>query len=249
MARDSDGRKLAVKVQHSGLREMSKVDIMTIEGLVGAIRWLFPDFNYQWLVEEVRENLPKELDFEHEAGNNERCRANLSSPRSVVGGQVVLPKVRAPQASRMASLLTLLEACWHSLAHAPARWTGTGRASASSPWRSAPSPHHPQHMDSLPGPYGQNLLPTLVLSFLFLLSLGPADQTCPSRQFLEGVPVTDTDALRSLGVSTLLGRAPCPAAYTRLTDARGPPVEAQPSCQARCPVFCGDDFHPRRCPL
>jgi len=48
---------------------------------------IFPEFNYQWLVDEVKENLPKELDFEHEAANAERCRANLASTKSRLGGR------------------------------------------------------------------------------------------------------------------------------------------------------------------
>ena len=35
--------------------------------------WLFPDFHFQWLAEETRRNLPHELDFTHEAGNQEKC--------------------------------------------------------------------------------------------------------------------------------------------------------------------------------
>jgi aarF domain-containing kinase len=46
---------------------------------------VFPDFNYQWLVDEIKFNLPKELDFTHEAANAERCRALLASRRSAVG--------------------------------------------------------------------------------------------------------------------------------------------------------------------
>lgn len=82
-----DGRQLAVKVQHAGLRESCTADVATIEFLVRAAAQLFPGFNYQWLVEETKENLPLELDFRHEARNAQRCRANLASPRSTVAGR------------------------------------------------------------------------------------------------------------------------------------------------------------------
>ena len=36
------------------------------------MHWLFPDFRFQWLVDEIRRNLPKELDFREEASNQER---------------------------------------------------------------------------------------------------------------------------------------------------------------------------------
>lgn len=88
-----DGRKVAVKVQHAGLRESCAADITTIEFLVSAARAVFPDFNYQWLVEEIKHNLPLELNFQHEAQNAARCRDNLNSPRSTVATRVHVPYV------------------------------------------------------------------------------------------------------------------------------------------------------------
>lgn len=40
VAHAHDGRKLAVKVQHAGLRESSAADIATVELLVQAVRWV-----------------------------------------------------------------------------------------------------------------------------------------------------------------------------------------------------------------
>ncbi|KAK9803104.1 hypothetical protein WJX73_003925 [Symbiochloris irregularis] len=89
-----DGRALAVKVQHAGLRDSFAADAFTVEVLVKAAHWLFPDFNYQWLVEEVKHSLPKELDFNAEAANAARCAANLASPlSSIEPGQVVVPAI------------------------------------------------------------------------------------------------------------------------------------------------------------
>jgi aarF domain-containing kinase len=87
VARLPDGRKLAVKVQHAGLRETSAADTATIAALAAAARLAFPDFDLSWLVDEIRLNLPLELDFRHEAANAARCRANLGSPRSRVAGR------------------------------------------------------------------------------------------------------------------------------------------------------------------
>lgn len=36
------------------------------------MKWLFPDFHLSWLVKETRMNLPLELDFCHEAHNQEK---------------------------------------------------------------------------------------------------------------------------------------------------------------------------------
>ncbi len=42
VAEDHKGHKLAVKVQHGGLRESSAADIATVEALVHAVKWVFP---------------------------------------------------------------------------------------------------------------------------------------------------------------------------------------------------------------
>ena len=86
-----DGRALAIKVQHRGLREACTADIATVAALVGAAHLLFPEFDLSWLVREVRENLPRELDFAHEAANAARCAANLASPASRLKGRVRVP--------------------------------------------------------------------------------------------------------------------------------------------------------------
>ncbi|KAG7671384.1 hypothetical protein KSW81_003522 [Nannochloris sp. 'desiccata'] len=49
--------------------------------------------DYLWLVEEVQENLPTELDFLIEAANSERCASNLSSDKCQVRGKVAVPVI------------------------------------------------------------------------------------------------------------------------------------------------------------
>lgn len=44
-------------------------------------------FDYSWLVEEIKLNLPKELDFLNEAKNAEQCRRNLNSAKCRVRGR------------------------------------------------------------------------------------------------------------------------------------------------------------------
>ena len=56
---DRDGRALAIKVQHRGLREACAADIGTVAALVDIAHWVFPSFDLSWLVREVKENLPK----------------------------------------------------------------------------------------------------------------------------------------------------------------------------------------------
>lgn len=68
-----DGTEVAVKVQHPYVLGNSIVDIKTMECLVKIMEWVFPDFKMQWLVEESKKNLPRELDFIQEGKNAERA--------------------------------------------------------------------------------------------------------------------------------------------------------------------------------
>ncbi|XP_035824721.1 aarF domain-containing protein kinase 1 [Aplysia californica] len=77
-ARLRDGRLVAVKIQHPKVKAHSHVDIRTMEFLVHAVNWAFPNFNYVWLAEETKKNLPVELDFVNEGQNCERLGEMLS---------------------------------------------------------------------------------------------------------------------------------------------------------------------------
>ena len=41
------------------------------------MEWLFPKIKFKWLAEEIRKNLPKELDFQQEAHNMEKVSSML----------------------------------------------------------------------------------------------------------------------------------------------------------------------------
>ena len=43
---------------------------------------MFPEFEFTWLGEEMRENLPKEMDFVHEQRNAERAAADFANVRT-----------------------------------------------------------------------------------------------------------------------------------------------------------------------
>ncbi|KDO68994.1 hypothetical protein CISIN_1g0093861mg, partial [Citrus sinensis] len=59
VARNRDGQKVAVKVQHTHMTDTAAADHATVELLVNTLHWLFPSFDYRWLVAEMRESLPK----------------------------------------------------------------------------------------------------------------------------------------------------------------------------------------------
>ncbi|PQQ13980.1 putative ABC1 protein [Prunus yedoensis var. nudiflora] len=73
VARNHDGEKVAVKVQHTHMTDTAAADCATVDFIVNTLHWIFPSFDYRWLIDEMRESLPKELDFINEAKNSEKC--------------------------------------------------------------------------------------------------------------------------------------------------------------------------------
>lgn len=51
MARDREGRRLAVKVQHRGLKEISRGDVAAVCFFVNLVAAIFPEFSYRWVSE------------------------------------------------------------------------------------------------------------------------------------------------------------------------------------------------------
>lgn len=106
VAYDHAGNKLAVKVQHRGLRETSQGDIDAVSVLVRLVARLFPDFTYEWLVDEIAPNLPLELDFTHEAQNARRAaRCFAGDPR------VVVPRVHDRLTTKRVLTMDFEEGC------------------------------------------------------------------------------------------------------------------------------------------
>ncbi|KAF9290364.1 hypothetical protein BGZ68_007276 [Mortierella alpina] len=77
-----NGQEVAVKIQHPALSEFSEIDMRTISALTKFIAYAFPEFEFFWLSEEIQDNLPKELDFRHEAKNAARTEANFNRARA-----------------------------------------------------------------------------------------------------------------------------------------------------------------------
>ncbi|RZB39466.1 putative aarF domain-containing protein kinase 1 [Asbolus verrucosus] len=67
-----DGSAVAVKVQHPYVQGNAKIDMKTMEYLVKIMSWVFPEFKFQWLVDETKKNIPQELNFEQEGHNAEK---------------------------------------------------------------------------------------------------------------------------------------------------------------------------------
>ncbi|KAK9189516.1 hypothetical protein WN943_018114 [Citrus x changshan-huyou] len=93
VARNRDGQKVAVKVQHTHMTDTAAADHATVELLVNTLHWLFPSFDYRWLVAEMRESLPKELDFLLEAKNSEKVLENFWKLSPHIANYIYAPKV------------------------------------------------------------------------------------------------------------------------------------------------------------
>jgi predicted unusual protein kinase regulating ubiquinone biosynthesis (AarF/ABC1/UbiB family) len=82
-------RKLAVKVQHRGLRETSAGDLFAVTRVVRVIDSLFTDFTFGWIADEMAPQLPKELDFKREGRNAEEAALQIEKS----GLACCIPKV------------------------------------------------------------------------------------------------------------------------------------------------------------
>lgn len=78
------GRKLAIKVQHRGLRESSTGDMLALRIAVGAAEYFFPEFSLGWVIDEIAPQLPKELDFCNEGRNSEIAASHLKGDDRIV---------------------------------------------------------------------------------------------------------------------------------------------------------------------
>lgn len=93
VARTHDGQKVAVKVQHAHMTDTAAADYATVELIVNTFHRFFPSFDYRWLVDEVRDSLPKELDFLVEAKNSIKCMDNFRKLSPHIADYVYAPAV------------------------------------------------------------------------------------------------------------------------------------------------------------
>lgn len=78
-----DGQEVAVKVQYPHLQQQFRIDIAMMDILSQAVAWMFPDYQFQWIVPEFEKTSSKELDFEEEARNAERTAKYFKKKNNV----------------------------------------------------------------------------------------------------------------------------------------------------------------------
>lgn len=79
---------VAVKVQHPTLDFYSQVDIQMCADIVRLVKSAFPEFEFDWLADEMQDSLPKELNFLLEADNGIQTFLNFESEPSIT-----IPKI------------------------------------------------------------------------------------------------------------------------------------------------------------
>ncbi|KAM7283378.1 putative aarF domain-containing protein kinase 5 [Ixodes scapularis] len=94
-AKTHEGKNVAVKVQFIDLQQRFTGDLNGIGILLHVVSWMHPNFNFAWILDYLKSCLVKELDFEHEACNMERCARDLKHLRFVY-----VPKVQWPETSK-----------------------------------------------------------------------------------------------------------------------------------------------------
>lgn len=76
-AKTKDGHDVAVKIQYIDLQKRFRGDVETILLINDILAWFHKNYNFGWIVRDLRSSLQMELDFVHEAENARRCADDL----------------------------------------------------------------------------------------------------------------------------------------------------------------------------
>lgn len=78
-AKTKEGKDVAVKVQYIDLQKRFRSDVNTILFLQDLIAMVHKNYNFGWMLRDLRHSVEKELDFVNEADNADRCARDLES--------------------------------------------------------------------------------------------------------------------------------------------------------------------------
>jgi len=88
-ARLHDGRDVAVKVQYPEIARLVEIDLANLHFFVNILARLERNFDLRLILREISKYVRLELDFEHEADNAEKIRANLLQRDDVIVPRVL----------------------------------------------------------------------------------------------------------------------------------------------------------------
>ncbi|CAD6505119.1 BgTH12-07977 [Blumeria graminis f. sp. triticale] len=73
-----NGQRVAVKLQHPALSEWANLDLTLIRFTFSTLKKFFPDYDLEWLSQELEYSLPQELDFRLEGQNAMRTKEHFA---------------------------------------------------------------------------------------------------------------------------------------------------------------------------
>jgi len=79
-----DGRVAAVKVQYPGIEHIVDIDLSNLTFFIGVLNRLDRSMDYRFVAQEMRKNIPMELDFINEGRNAERIAASFADVEDIV---------------------------------------------------------------------------------------------------------------------------------------------------------------------
>jgi predicted unusual protein kinase regulating ubiquinone biosynthesis (AarF/ABC1/UbiB family) len=88
-ARLHDGREVAVKVQYLEIPELVEIDVANLSFCARMLARAEPSFDLRMIIRELGKYVRLELDFDHEAQNATRIRANLLHRQDVAVPEIV----------------------------------------------------------------------------------------------------------------------------------------------------------------
>jgi predicted unusual protein kinase regulating ubiquinone biosynthesis (AarF/ABC1/UbiB family) len=103
-ARLRDGRDVAVKVQYPEIARLVEIDLTNLRFFVGILARIERNFDLRLILREVSKYVRLELDFEHEAENAERIRANM-----LQRDDVIVPRVLRELSTRKVLVMEYVE--------------------------------------------------------------------------------------------------------------------------------------------
>ena len=83
-ARLQDGRVAAVKVQYPAIRHIVQIDLANLRFFIGVLNRIDKSIDYTFVAEELRANIPKELDFINEGRNAERMARDFADDPDIL---------------------------------------------------------------------------------------------------------------------------------------------------------------------
>jgi predicted unusual protein kinase regulating ubiquinone biosynthesis (AarF/ABC1/UbiB family) len=99
-----DGTRVAVKVQHRDIDQITRLDLKTIRRIMAIVQAFVPVQGLDAYYHQIRQMIAEELDFQREAKNIERLAANFTDDP-----KVVFPRVIADLSTRHVLTATFVE--------------------------------------------------------------------------------------------------------------------------------------------